>query len=84
MSAMPEEFFNYGIIATVQHPEKEDEVLVVHFCGYESEPTNLEYEHLYVELKTDPEFGLIDVDFDLHPAPQHIIDRFKQNSEEGE
>lgn len=77
----PQELFDYGIIAAVDHPTEKDMLSILHFVGFAVEPGKAEYEHIYAELKTDPEFGLVDVDFDLYPAPQHVVDHFKNNTD---
>lgn len=48
---------NYGIIVYVESsPET-----VVHFCGYESPPTEDDYKWLKEELAADEEFGLTEI-----------------------
>ena len=73
--------FNHGIIAYVPHPTDPEKVSVVHFCGFVDEPGEEEFKHLYVELKTDPEFGLLDIDFDLCLAPADLVKTFKAQAE---
>ncbi len=48
---------NYGLV--VLSP-KESGVEILHFCGYEEQPTQIDINSLTFELQTDPEFGLID------------------------
>jgi hypothetical protein len=61
----------YALMAIV--PSTDDKLDIRHFCGYEELPTAEEIERLRKELKTDPEFGLIDVDFVLTFAPPEVI-----------
>jgi len=71
---------NYGLIAVFPDPSKKEEELdILHFCGYESEPGKNEIESLYEELKTDDEFGLIEIADKLVIilAPQDIVDYYK-------
>jgi hypothetical protein len=72
----------YGIIATIPDPEDAKMLKIVHFVGFQSEPTKKEFEHIYAELKLDPEFGLTDVDFDLYDAPAHIVEMYRLKAEE--
>lgn len=43
----------YGIIAIDENGEE------VHFCAYENEPTEKDFDSLRHELNTDEEFGLV-------------------------
>ncbi len=43
---------NFGIVATTQDNE------ILHFVGFEEEPTQIEFDSLQEELTTDEEFGL--------------------------
>ena len=67
----------HGIIATVPHPTDNEKLSVLHFVGFEGEPGEAEYQAIHDELKSDPEFGLQDVDFTLSPAPEHVVEHFK-------
>lgn len=71
---------NYGLIAVLPDPSaKEEELEILHFCGYESEPSQKEIENLHEELKTDAEFGLVDVADKLViiPAPADIVEIYR-------
>ena len=46
-----------GIIAVEKL--NEDKIGIVHFCGYEHEPTDADVENLEKKLNTDEEFGLV-------------------------
>lgn len=79
---MTEELFqiNYGLI--VLDPEQIDEdgdKLIVHFVGFMVPPTDADINSIKEEIKTDPEFGLMDIadrlEYEL--APQELIDYFK-------
>jgi len=68
---------NYGIIAidTRDHDGLglyKDGTRVLHFCGYENEPTAADYAALLEELHTDPEFA-IDMSFALVPAHDELV-----------
>ncbi len=66
----------YGIIAYELTPDP-DEINIVHFCAYESPPSDDEFLGLMEELNTDPEFGLVGrmgVDVFLKLAPQDMVD----------
>lgn len=65
----------YGLMV-LDPRQKNDEYLdVLHFCGYLDEPTAEEVNHLRIELKDDPEFGLQDIwdIVDILPAPDYIL-----------
>ncbi len=63
---------NYGIVAVNTKNQ------VIHFCGYEKEPTEADWEALVEELRTDPEFGLTEIPFRLLPATSDQTKRFRQ------
>lgn len=67
----------HGIL--VLRPAGGDEYEVVHFCGYEEEPTEDDVAALREELTTDPEFELkITDDLIFMPAPDYIVDEYRQ------
>lgn len=71
---------NYGLIAVLPDPTaKEEELEILHFCGYESEPNQKDIEYLHEELKTDEEFGLVEVADKLViiPAPKDIVEIYR-------
>lgn len=59
----------------------DDESILVHFCGMESQPTQADFEALKNELEHDNEFGLVGytdrLTFVL--APQELVDFFMEN-----
>jgi len=72
---------NYGIIAVnsgtaVESINSMDDVL--HFVGYEHRPTQQDATLLYEELISDVQFQLIDVKFDIIPAPNHIVELVRE------
>lgn len=72
---------NYGIIAYTLENRENPRLSVLHFCGYESPPTDLDMFTLKEELNTDPEFGLvgkIDKGVFLMVAPLEVVDHFKK------
>ena len=73
------ENITHALIVLDPETEKDGNVDIVHFCGYWSEPTESDAEHLLEELKTDEEFGLTDIADRLIivEAPQEIIDYYK-------
>jgi hypothetical protein len=46
---------NYGLVAV----DSNDDIL--HFCGYEEEPTQCDIDHLREELSQDMSFGLTEM-----------------------
>lgn len=71
----------YGIVAITR-----DEVLnaedlhILHFIGYETEPTFQTYIDAYDELATDPEFNEVSNvnDIMLLPASEDMIEHFSK------
>ena len=64
--------FNYGLVAIKQIDKFHVEIL--HFCGYENEPTDVEIKALKEELDTDPEFELVGRDdYIIVPATEEMI-----------
>lgn len=49
----------YGIIAYTLVDKDNPKMQILHFCGYETQPTQSDFDSLVQELNTDPEFGLI-------------------------
>lgn len=72
----------YGIIATVPHPTEKGQLSVLQFIGFKEEPDDDDFKHIYAELKSDPDVGLGDIDFDLYLAPEHVVTHFKKLAEE--
>lgn len=70
----------HGLIAVLPDPKQQEEDLeILHFCGYESKPGKNEIESLHEELKNDESFGLIDVAENLViiPAPPDIVQYYR-------
>lgn len=68
--------FTHGIV--VVNPIDVDEngkYPVVHFVGFWSEPTETDFEHIIEELRTDPDFELMDIadDLDYYPADEECV-----------
>ena len=51
---------------------------ILHFCGYEEQPTQETVDALSTELATDPEFELVGTDFVIIPAPDMVLEFFRQ------
>ncbi len=71
---------NYGLIAVLPDESKKDEDLeVLHFCGYEKPPSVSDLESLYEELRNDEEFGLTEVADGLViiPAPKEVLEYYR-------
>lgn len=67
---------NYGIMAIGPVEPESKEVTMLHFCGYEEQPTDDDFLQLTDELNTDPEFclvGRIGMDVFLMKAPDNIV-----------
>ncbi len=68
---------NHGLIA-VSLNETEQCFEILHFCGYEKEPTQVEIDDLKRELAENPEFGLSNrTDYIIHRAAPEIVEHFK-------
>ena len=67
-------------IAAVTKDEKDGSIFVYHFCGYFEEPSLADFEALRKELETDPEFGLVGMDFELIAATEDMINHVKNES----
>jgi hypothetical protein len=63
----------YGIIAYTLVDEKSPKMQILHFCGYETQPTQSDFNSLVQELNTDPEFGLVGKEVFLMEASDSII-----------
>lgn len=69
--------FNHGIVVVRDLPGKTYEVL--HFVGYEEEPTPAHYEDLKAELLSDPTLGLVHRrDWRLTAASPAVIGYYKE------
>lgn len=71
---------NYGIIVINPEEVVDEEIEILHFCGYENEPKQIDYESLRKELKEDKEFGLTEIadKLELLPAPQEIVEYYEK------
>ena len=71
---------NYGLIVIDPKVlvDKEMELLIYHFCGYEKEPLEKEIDSLREELNTDSEFGLAGKmnQYLIVPAPPEVVEYF--------
>jgi hypothetical protein len=72
-NSQDDEQFNikYGI--TVVNEKNE----VFHFIGFENKPRKSDYDSMYEELKSDPEFGLPE-NFKLRESTEKEIEYFKK------
>ena len=69
---------NYGIIVTNKKTQR-----LVHFCGYESPPTEYDFTSLKAELATDHDLGLTDQVDDLFfiEADEAAVEYFRKETE---
>ena len=68
---------NYGLVAAVQIDRFHVEI--VHFCGYEQEPTDVEIQALEEELQTDPQFDLVGRDdYIIVPTTEDMVDFYRR------
>lgn len=78
--------FTHGIIAilhpgatTDREPIANFEGLdIYHYCGYQNTPTQIAFDALTEELKTDPAFNF-DFEFDLMFAPEPVANYFSKS-----
>jgi hypothetical protein len=68
---------NYGLVAVAAEDKNKDKVRILHFCGYEEEPTEVEINSLKEELQTFQEFGLVGIDFCLAHATPEIVEFYR-------
>ena len=71
----------HGIVA-VRRDVKKNEIQVLHFCGFFEEPSAASYDDLRRELEEDPEFGLVDQEFELIAATDDMIAHVKASANE--
>lgn len=67
----------YGLI--VIDPTEDGETnSILHFCGYWEPPTKEDMDSLMDELKTDEEFGLVDIAHRIVilPCPDYMVKEF--------
>ena len=67
------DWVNYGIIAIPPGTPVGGPYHILHFVGYEKKPTDKDFDALFEELRTDKEFGMTDIDFDLIEATPEIV-----------
>ena len=68
---------NYGLIAAVKIDDFHIEI--VHFCGYENKPKEIDIQTLKMELETDPEFDLVGRnDYFITEATDEMLEFYKQ------
>lgn len=73
----------YGLI--VVDPTQEDEDLdILHFCGYWNKPTKKDADLLREELMTDESFGLTEIAhrLDILPCPDYILEQYLEEIRE--
>ena len=72
----------YGIVAyTIKGDHQKPYISILHFCGYETPPTDDDLKSLELELETTEEFGLvgrINKDVKLMIATEDMIEQFKK------
>ncbi len=75
------ENFTHGIIAVDPiDVDENDMVRVVHFIGLWEEPTKEAFQQYENEIKTDPEFGLIEIAdrIVVLPASPEIVEMYNE------
>jgi hypothetical protein len=65
-------------IAAVTKDETDGSIFILHFCGYFEEPSLADFEDLRNELETNPEFGLVDMEFELILATDDMLKHVKE------
>jgi hypothetical protein len=80
------ENFTHGIMAIDSQPDQNDEVEIVHFIGLWEAPTKEAFLQYEKEIKTDLEFGLIEIAdrIEVLPAPKEIVDYYNEIIQEKE
>lgn len=70
----------HGLIAAIQIDPFHIEIL--HFCGYENPPKELDIQALKLELETDPEFDLVGRnDYFIAEATEDMVDFYRRVSQ---
>lgn len=81
------EKFTHGIMV-IDHSQVHDDghLSVVHFVGFWDEPGETDFTAVKNEVKTNPEYGLVEVaeHLELRPASQDAIDFFNQSIDDHE
>jgi hypothetical protein len=80
------EFINnmkYGLIVVDKNENKRfdgDNILFHHFCGYAEKPKQSDIDSLRLELKTDEDFKMDNIDdMDIIEAPDYVVTYFKND-----
>lgn len=86
MNELIEEYFEfkYGLIALDKRQINDDELDILHFCGYENEPDKVEADLLFEELTTDESFGLTEIAeyLIILPAPDETVEEYRKHYNE--
>jgi len=81
------EKFTHGIVAIdPTDVDENDMVNVVHFIGLWEAPTKEAFQQYEKEIRTDPEFGLIEIAdrIEVLPASTRIVEMFNKIVQEDE
>jgi hypothetical protein len=73
--------FKYGLVACTKIDD--EQISILHFCGYERPPTEEDIKALELELNTDPEFhlvGRVGQDVFIIRATQDMCDFYLSNA----
>ena len=88
MHDLKPENMKYGLIVIdpTEAQNENDESTILHFCGYETQPTQSDVNSLFEELSTNEDFGLTDkMDIiEIYDAPQEIVDMYREGLLNGE
>jgi hypothetical protein len=78
--------FTHGIVVIDPIPDENDEVEIVHFIGLWEAPTKEVFLQYEKEIKTDPEFGLIEIidRIEVLPASEEILEMYNKMVQEHE
>jgi|JFJP01.1.fsa_nt_gi hypothetical protein len=73
--------FTHGIIAINPIPDENDTVRILHFIGLWQAPTEEAFLDFEEEIKTDPEFGLVDIadKIQVLMASQEIVEMYNDS-----
>jgi len=74
----------FGLIAVDRRELDSDpnsEAVILHFCGYGTEPTTQDVDLFYNTMATTPEFGVMDImEFiDVYEAEESIIEQYRND-----
>lgn len=65
-----------GVIATIPVEDSSEILTILHFVGFGNPITERDLHNVYNELKTNPEYELTDIDFDVYEAPKATVEHF--------